>query len=87
MGQPVTRQPFRVARSRIVRLDEEADPAHVVVAEERGQLVDVRVGVGVPVVTGEEGFEPACRLALGRERARRVLEREVQHGLHPVVGC
>ena len=54
MGQPVAGHPLRVAGAGVVRLHEPSDAAHVVVAEEGRQLVDVGVGVGVPVVAGEE---------------------------------
>ncbi|MCB5292185.1 hypothetical protein BJQ90_01619 [Arthrobacter sp. SO3] len=86
VGEPVPGNAFGVVRARVVRGDEAADPAHVVVAEEGGQFVDVGVRVGVPVVPGEEGLKALGRLAPGREVARRVLEREIQHGLHLVAG-
>jgi hypothetical protein len=63
-----------------------ADAAHVVVAEERRQLVRVGVRVGVPVVTGKERGQLPGRLAAGGEIAGGVLEGEVEDGLHPV-GC
>ena len=86
MGEPVAGDAFGVVRVRVVRRDEAADPAHVVVPQEGGQLVDVGVRVGVPVVPGEEGLQALRGLAAGGEVAGGVLEREIQHGLHPVAG-
>ena len=60
--------------------------AGVVVPEERRELVDVRVRVGVVVVVAEEAAQVVRRLRLRRERASRLLEREVEHGLDVVVG-
>ena len=55
------------------------------VSEERRQLVDVRVRVGVPVVAAEEVRELAGRLRPRREVLRRELEREVEHALDVVL--
>ncbi|KUO26613.1 hypothetical protein AVO46_18055 [Vibrio cholerae] len=57
------------------------------VPEERWQLVDVRVRVRVPVVSGKKGLQRPGVLALGGEAAGGVLEGEVQDGLHLVPGC
>ena len=58
-------------------VEEVPDPAHVVVAEERRQLVGVAVGVGVEVVGAPEAGEVLGRLALG-ELDRVGLEAEVE---------
>ena len=84
--EPVARRPLRVARVLVVADDHLADAAHVVVAEERRQLVDVGVGVGVPVVVLEEGLQRGVATTPGGEVAGRLLEREVQHRLDLVVG-
>jgi hypothetical protein len=82
--EPVPGDPLGVAGARVVGLHHPPDAAHVVVSEERRQLVDVGVGVGVPVVAGEERRQARGIGAAGREVAGRVLEREVEHRLHPV---
>ena len=86
VGEPVAGDTFGVVRVRVVRGDEAADPAHVVVAQEGGQFVDVGVRIRVPVVAGEEGLQALRALAAGGEVAGRVLEREIEHGLHLVAG-
>ena len=86
VGEPVARDELVLRRSCIVRVHKEADPAHVVVTEERWQLVDFGVGVGIPVVVPEEGAQLAGGRALRREIARSVLEREIEYGLHRVAG-
>ena len=67
-------------RARVVVAHEHADVAHVVVAQERGQLVGVRVGVGEPVVLREALAQRVGRPRRG-ERARLLLEGEVEHRL------
>ena len=62
--EPVAGEQLGVGRARVAGGDEVADPAHVVVAEERRQLVGVRVGVRVPVVVLEERAERVGRLAV-----------------------
>jgi hypothetical protein len=87
VGELVTCQQFGLGRpGRVVVADEHPDVAHVVVAEERGQLGGVRVRVRVVIVVAEEGAQPVGRLRLRGEVARRVLEREVEHRLDAVVG-
>ena len=78
--------PFAVPGAGVVGHDHPAEPPHVVVAEEGRQLVHVGVGVGVPVVVGEERGQRVGRPACGRELPGRGLEGEVQHGLHAVGG-
>ena len=76
--QLVPRQQLLTGRAGL--LEEGADPAHVVVAEERRQLVRVRVGVGVVVVVRVEVAQLRARIALG-ERDRVLLEAEVERRL------
>ena len=70
---------------RVVVAQEHPDVAGVVVAQERRQLVGVGVGVGVVVVVDEEVPSARRRARLGDPRARRLLEREVEHRLDVVV--
>ena len=63
-----------------VARQEHRGPAHVVVPEEGRQLVGVAVGVGVPVVLGEEVAQHVGRVALGEVDAL-LLEPEVERGL------
>ncbi len=86
VGEPVAQEQLPAARAGVVGLDEVAEPAHVVVAQEGRQGVGVGVLVGVPVVVAEELREPLVAEALRREPAGRVLEREVEDRLHLVVG-
>ena len=61
-------------------VEEHRRAAHVVVAEERRQLVGVAVGVGVPVVLGEEVTQDVRGVALGEVHAL-LLEAEVERRL------
>jgi hypothetical protein len=54
VGEDVASQQLVVARPRVGVADEHADAAHVVIAQERRQRVDVGVVIDVPVVGGEE---------------------------------
>ena len=71
-----------VARQRVIRvLQEVADPAHVVVAEEGGKRGGRAVGRGVTVIAGVEALQTLGAVAR-RETDRRRLEGEVENAVH-----
>ena len=82
--EPVAGEQLGIGGPAVGLLDEVADAAHVVVAEERRQLVGVGVGVRVPVVVGEERLQLVGGARAGRELLGGRLEREVEHGLRLV---
>ncbi len=84
--EPVALQQFGLARTRVRVAHEHADAPAVVVAEERGQVVDVRVAVGEPVVIDEQVPQVVGLHRVGGKAHRRRLEREVQHALDLVMG-
>ncbi len=83
MGEQVPPEQLAVRRAGVVLADEPADAAHVVVAEEGRQRGRVAVGVGVVVVARVELGEPRRPGSAAAERARRLLEGEVQRGVQP----
>ena len=84
--EPVAGEQLGIGGPAVGLLDEVADAAHVVVAQERRQLVGVGVGVRVPVVVGEERLQLVGGARAGRELLGGRLEREVEHGLRLVRG-
>ncbi len=86
VGELVALEQGGGVRARVVGLQEPAEPADVVVAEEGRQFVGVALGGGVAVVLAVEAGEGLRGAALGDERARGVLERVVQGGLQLALG-
>src|SRR5690606_17544404 len=76
VGEPALLQQFRVGRLRVVLLQEGADAAHVVVAEEGDLLVGVGLVGRVLVVVTEDGGQLLRAAALGGVLAGRLLEGE-----------
>ncbi len=86
VGEPVLGEELGVGGLRVVLVEEVADAAHVVVAEEGDLLVGVRLVGRVLVVVAEDAREFLRAAALGGVGAGRVLEGEVERGIQAALG-
>ena len=82
MRQAVPHEQLLVRRTGVGHRHEPPDASDIVVAEERRQLIHIRVGVGVEVVVLEEALEPSGGAGVGGEVLCARLESEVQDRLH-----